>query len=86
MRIVFSDAAWEDYRWWQQKDRRTLLRINRLIEDITRNGREGIGKPEALRGELTGLWSRRITHEHRLVYALTETEVLVVGCRYHYGR
>lgn len=78
--------AWDDYLWWQTQDRQTLKRINRLIQDIVRNGNEGIGKPEALWHDLSGYWSRRMTDEHRLVYRVSETQVLIASCRYHYGR
>lgn len=78
--------AWDDYLWWQSEDRRTLKRINLLIQDITRNGNEGIGKPEALKHGLSGYWSRRITDEHRLVYKVVNDEVRIASCRYHYGR
>ena len=86
MVLVWDVDAWEDYLWWQSQDRRVLKRINQLISDILRNGHEGIGKPEALRHDLAGYWSRRITEEHRLVYKITETQVLIASCRYHYGR
>ena len=86
MRLVFSGQAWEDYLWWQAQDRRVLKRINTLIEDVARNGNEGIGKPEALRHDFAGYWSRRITDEHRLVYKLVDTEIRIAACRYHYGR
>ena len=85
MRLVWSESAWEEYLWWQRQDRKTLKRINLLIQDITRNGNEGIGKPEALRYDFAGYWSRRITVEHRLVYKVTRDEVLIATCRYHYG-
>ncbi|MGX6448776.1 Txe/YoeB family addiction module toxin [Patulibacter sp. S7RM1-6] len=86
MRIVFHENAWDDYLWWQQHDRRTLKRINALLRDIERNGHQGFGKPEPLRHELRGFWSRRIDDEHRLVYAVEDDAVLVAACRYHYGR
>lgn len=86
MRIVFSTAAWEDYQWWQQQDRRLLKRINRLIEDVVRNGNEGIGKPEPLKHGFQGYWSRRISDEHRLVYKVVDGEVRIAACRYHYER
>lgn len=86
MLLVWNEAAWEDYLWWQTEDRRTLKRINQLITDIVRNGNEGIGKPEALNPGLSGYWSRRITDEHRLVYKVAGDEVRIAACRYHYGR
>ncbi len=85
MLLVWDEAAWEDYLWWQTEDRRTLKRINLLLNDITGNGNEGIGKPEALKHGL-GYWSRRITDEHRLVYRVVDDEVRIASCRYHYGR
>jgi toxin YoeB len=86
VKIVFSSAAWDDSTWWQENDRRVAKRLNALIKDIVRNGHEGIGKPEPLRHDFSGYWSRRITDEHRLVYALADDEVRIAGCRYHYGR
>lgn len=85
MRLVWSESAWEEYLWWQRQDRKILKRINLLIQDITRNGNEGIGKPEALRYDFAGYWSRRITEEHRLVYKVTSDEVLIATCMHHYG-
>ena len=86
MLLVWSTAGWEDYLWWQKQDRKVLKRINTLIADVIRNGNEGIGKPEPLKHDLSGFWSRRITDEHRLVYKVTENQVQIVSCRYHYGR
>ena len=76
--------AWNDYIYWQTQDKKTLKRINQLIKDISRNPLEGIGKPEPLKGSLTGFWSRRIDKEHRLVYAIEENSVLLISCRGHY--
>ncbi|MEV6770804.1 Txe/YoeB family addiction module toxin [Nocardia sp. NPDC051030] len=84
MKILFTPKAWADYLWWQMNDRATLRRLNRLIEDITRNGYEGIGKPEPLRADLQGFWSRRITTEHRLVYVIEEDTAKIIACRFHY--
>lgn len=86
MRIVWDDSAWDDYLWWQTQDRKVLERINTLIRDITRQGNTGIGKPEPLKYWLSGYWSRRITDEHRLVYRVTDTEVRIAACRFHYKR
>jgi toxin YoeB len=86
MRLVWDRHAWEDCRWWQSEDRRVLRRITTLIKDVIRNGNEGIGKPEPLKDDVAGYWSRRITDEHRLVYKVTETDVRIAACRYHYGR
>lgn len=84
MSIVFSAAAWEDYLWWQQQDRKLLKRINVLIRDIERHGNEGIGKPEPLKHGFQGYWSRRINDEHRLVYKIAGDDVRIAACRYHY--
>lgn len=84
MRYVFDESAWEDSTWWQETDRRVLRRINRLLTDVARDGETGLGKPERLRGDLSGYWSRRITEEHRLVYRVVGDEVRVAACRYHY--
>lgn len=84
MRLVWSTEAWDDYLWWQAQDRKTLKRIDLLITDAMRNGNEGIGKPEPLRHDFAGYWSRRITEEHRLVYKLSGGDVLIAACRYHY--
>ena len=86
MLLIWDENAWADYLWWQAEDRRTLKRINLLIHDISRNGNEGIGKPEALKHGLSGYWSRRITDEHRLVYRIVDGEIRIASCRYHYGR
>ncbi|MEO3788407.1 Txe/YoeB family addiction module toxin [Actinocorallia sp. B10E7] len=84
MKILFTPEAWDDYLWWQQNDHATFKRLNRLIEDICRNGYEGIGKPEPLRQNLSGFWSRRITTEHRIVYTIEADTVQIVACRTHY--
>ncbi len=73
MLLVWDANAWEDYLWWQAQDRKVLKRINLLIRDVQRNGNNGIGKPEPLKHDFAGYWSRRITDEHRLVYKLTDT-------------
>jgi len=86
VRLVWSEAAWQDYLWWQTQDRKVLKRINVLIADVARAGNGGIGKPEPLKYELSGYWSRRITDEHRLVYQVTADEIRIAACRYHYGR
>lgn len=85
MNIVFSATAWEQYLWWQTTDRKMLKRINLLIRDIMRDDSDGgIGKPERLRGDLSGYSSRRIDDEHRLVYRVDTNNLLIVQCRYHY--
>lgn len=84
MRLVFSDAAWEDYLFWQQQDKKVLRRINELIKAVRRDPFAGIGKPEGLRGNLSGYWSRRITTEHRMVYRVDGEDLLIAALRYHY--
>ncbi len=84
MKVVFSARGWDDYLWWQRQDRKLLKRINQLIQDVIRNGNEGIGKPEPLKHGFQGYWSRRINDEHRLVYKIVEDEVRIAACRYHY--
>ncbi|MDX9725691.1 MAG: Txe/YoeB family addiction module toxin [Bacteroidales bacterium] len=85
-RITFSKNAWEDYLFWQAEDRKNLKKINTLIKDIHSTPYSGIGKPEPLKYDLAGLWSRRIDHEHRLVYQVIENELLIYSCRYHYDK
>ncbi|MGL4943025.1 MAG: Txe/YoeB family addiction module toxin [Thermoguttaceae bacterium] len=87
MKINFTATGWSDYLHWQTVDKKTLKQINKLLADIERNGYEGIGKPEALRGNLSGWWSRRIDEKNRLVYRLVDegTAVEVSQCRGHYG-
>jgi len=84
MNVLFTPEAWEDYLWFQKNDKEGLKRINSLIRNIVRTPFEGIGKPEPLRHHLSGFWSRRITDEHRLVYAVEGEQVQIVQCRYHY--
>ena len=84
MRIAFTDSGWHDYLWFNENDRKLLKRINLLIKDALRSPFEGIGKPEPLRGDLSGYWSRRINDEHRLVYKITSEELIVIACRFHY--
>jgi toxin YoeB len=86
VKLVFTPSAWDDYLWFQENDRKLLKRINQLIKDVMRSPFEGIGKPEPLKAELAGYWSRRINDEHRLVYAATATEILIIACRYHYTK
>ena len=83
-RLAWTAAAWDDYVWWQGQDRKTLKRINLLIEATLREPFEGIGKPEPLRENLSGFWSRRIDDTHRLVYAVAENDLVIIACRYHY--
>ncbi|NCB78094.1 MAG: Txe/YoeB family addiction module toxin [Negativicutes bacterium] len=84
MNKVFSDLAWEEYLYWQLNDRKLLKKINDLLKDIERNGNEGLGKPEPLRHELEGLWSRRISPEHRLIYKFDEENIYILKCKTHY--
>lgn len=84
MNVLFTPESWEDYLWFQQNDKAALKRINSLIKAIQREPFEGVGKPEPLKHNLTGFWSRRITAEHRLVYAVEGDEIQIVMCRYHY--
>jgi toxin YoeB len=84
MELVWQTKAWEDYLYWQQQDKKILFRINELIKDTSRSPFKGIGKPEPLKGDLSGCWSRRITDEHRLVYAIREKRLHFLQCRFHY--
>jgi toxin YoeB len=90
MNLLWSEDGWEDYLYWQETDRSTIRRINTLIADIRRGGFTGIGKPEPLRDNLSGWWSRRITGEHRLVYRIVGAgdaqRMEIMMCRFHYGR
>ena len=86
MKVTFSDDGWGDYLYWQAQDRKILKRINQLLGDISRNENTGIGKPEPLRHEWAGWWSRRVTQEHRLVYRLSDNGAEVAVCRFHYGK
>jgi toxin YoeB len=86
MKLVFTPLAWEDYLWLQDHDRKLLKRVNLLIQDVLRVPFEGIGKPEPLKADLKGYWSRRINGEHRLVYTATAVEVTIISCRYHYPK
>ena len=83
--IAFLPKAWEDYLYWQTQDKKTLRRINQLLQDIVRNGNEGIGKPEPLSSDLAGDWSRRIDEKNRLVYRIKNDRIEIVQCRTHYG-
>lgn len=82
--ISFSEEGWEDYLYWQTQDKRTLKRINQLLRDILRNGYDGIGKPEPLKGDLSGLWSRRIDESNGIVYRVKEDVIEIVQCGSHY--
>jgi toxin YoeB len=80
----FTDEAWDDYGYWPGQDKKTLKRINLLIHAARRAPFDGIGKPEPLKGDLSGYWSRRIDETNRLVYAVNDKEIIIVSCRYHY--
>jgi len=82
--LEFDVDAFEDLAWWIQQDRNKALRIVNLIKEVQRDPFKGIGKPEPLRHELQGCWSRRIDEEHRLIYQVTETKIRILACRYHY--
>ncbi len=84
MEIVWQQKGWDDYLYWQKTDKQKLKRINELIKDCQRNHFTGIGKPEPLKNNLAGIWSRRIDEEYRLVYKIQENRVHIVQCRYHY--
>jgi toxin YoeB len=84
MKKVWHDDAWEDYLYWQSQDKKILRRINQLIHDIDRNGYEGLGKPEPLRGDLSGWWSRRIDSCNRIVYRIREQQIEIIQCGGHY--
>lgn len=84
MKFIFSEHAWDDYIYWQRTDKKIVKRINELIKDIRRNKYEGIGKPEHLKHNLTGYWSRRIDSTHRIIYKIEGDSVFIAQLRYHY--
>ena len=84
MDTLWTEIGWSDYEYWQEQDRKTLKRINSLIKDIKRNGYTGIGKPEPLKHDFQGYWSRRIDDTNRLVYKIEENTLIIVQCRSHY--
>ena len=84
MKLTFTEPGWQDYLHWQMQDKRTIRRINQLLQDIERGGNEGIGKPEALKGNYAGLFSRRIDETNRLIYRIDGDTVIVFQCRGHY--
>ncbi len=84
MMICFRERAWQDYLYWQQTDKQILKRINLLIKEIERDPFSGVGKPEPLKHQFAGFWSRRINDEHRLVYTLVDNEIIIIQCCYHY--
>jgi len=82
--ITWTDEAWSDYVYWQGQDKKTLKRINKLIKDMQRSPFKGIGKPEPLKENLSGFWSRRIDDTNRLVYIKDDKQLTIISCRYHY--
>ncbi|GFZ84523.1 hypothetical protein GCM10011403_30030 [Pseudohongiella nitratireducens] len=84
--LSWTREAWSDYKYWQTQDKKTLKRINKLVQDTLRSPFEGIGKPEPLKESLAGFWSRRIDDSHRLVYAVEKKQFTIISCRYHYER
>jgi toxin YoeB len=84
VKLIFAEAAWEDYLYWQKQDRKMVERINRLVREVTREPFTGVGKPEPLKHALAGFWSRRITDEHRMVYRVDGDSLLIAQLRYHY--
>lgn len=84
MILIFVDESWEDYLYWQKTDKKIIRKINELIKDISRSPFSGIGKPEPLKYKYKGYWSRRINHEHRLIYKVMNDEIWIAKCRHHY--
>jgi toxin YoeB len=89
MKLLWTEQAWRDYLTWQETDKQIVGKVNRLLGDVRRNPYTGLGKPEPLRGNLSGWWSRRITGDHRLIYRIIrkgeDQRMEIVACRYHYG-
>ncbi len=84
MTLFFTEKAWEDYLYWQKNDKSVLRKLNSIIKEIKRAPFKGLGKPEPLKFDLSGYWSRRLTSEHRIVYKVTEENLMILQCRYHY--
>lgn len=84
MRILWEERAWADYLYWQTQDKKTLKRINSLIKDIQRDSFNGLGKPEPLKGSLSGFWSRRIDETNRIVYCQDDNQIIIISCKGHY--
>lgn len=84
MKIIFLDAGWEDYLYWQVTDKSMLKKVNAMIKEIVRTPFEGTGKPEALKYNLAGWWFRRMNLEHRLIYKIEDESIVILQCRYHY--
>lgn len=85
MKKVWFDEAWDDYLWWQTQDKKILKKINTVVKDIERGGYDGIGKPEPLKGDLEGFWSRRIDNEHRFIYRIVDGIIEILSCKGHYN-
>lgn len=83
--LAWTEAGWSDYIYWQSQDKKTLKRINKLIDNTIRTPFDGIGKPEPLKENLSGFWSRRIDDANRLVYAVNDSHITVIACKYHYN-
>lgn len=86
MELLWSDDAWADFEWWLDNDKRVVKRIRKIIKSILREPFTGIGKPEPLKGTYSGLWSRRINDEHRIIYLVTKDHISIVGVRFHYNK
>ena len=84
MKLLFVEDGWDDYLFWQMTNKDTLKKINKLIKECMRDPFNGTGKPESLRFDMSGYWSRRIDAEHRLVYKMEENTLIILQCRYHY--
>lgn len=84
--LSWTKEAWSDYVYWQSRDKKTLKRINKLTVDAQRSPLGGIGKPEPLKANLSGFWSRRIDDSNRLIYAVDRTQITIISCRYHYEK
>lgn len=84
--LAWTEAGWSDYIYWQTQDKKTLKRINKLVDNILRSPFEGIGKPEALKENLSGFWSRRIDDTNRLIYAVDDSRITIIACKYHYNK
>lgn len=84
MKLIFSENAWDDYLYWQRHNPKILKRINSLIKDIQRQPFEGVGKPEPLKHNFSGYWSRRVTDEHRIIYKVENDALMIAQLRYHY--
>lgn len=85
MRIVFSLTSWEQFEYWLKHDKKMVIKINKLIKDISRTPFEGIGKPEPLKHQYQGYWSRKIDDEHRLIYSFSDEDIYIISCRFHYN-